>query len=76
MLKVCIHNRPYVTRSGYEAIRWRRFYIYVGIDPEGPRGGRGGLCVNAKCMFGPYRNYSDAMTMAKVYSVENGYELI
>lgn len=76
MLKVAVHNRPYVTLAGYEAPRWRRYYVYVGSDPEGPMGGRQGRCVKGKCMFGPFINKADAETKATEYAAKNGYELI
>lgn len=76
MLKVAVHNQPYVTKAGHETPQWRSWYVYVGSDPEGPRGGRRGLCMKGKCMFGPYRGRAEAETRAKEYAEEKGYELI
>lgn len=75
-MKVAVHDQAYVTKSGDLAPNWRRWHVYSGPNPEGPRGGRQGLIVNGRWVLGPYRTKIEADAAAKEYADKNGYELI
>lgn len=76
MEKVAIHVLPYVTRGGHKCLKWVRWYIYLGRNPLGPRGGHRGTCVDAHCVAGPFRNRLDAANHARIYADSMGFELL
>lgn len=76
MIKVAVHNQAFVTLNDNLAPNWRRWHVYAGLDPEGPRGGRQGRIMNGKWVAGPYRSAAEAQAKAEEYAVEKGYELI
>lgn len=66
-LKLAIHGEPFVCASGFLCKRWKRYFVYVGTNPLGPRGGHQGHPVRARCIVGGLRSRDDAAEFAAAY---------
>lgn len=64
---LAIHSEPFQCASGYTCKRWVRYWIYVGANPFGVRGGRCGSPVDARCVAGPFRSRGEAEEVAARY---------
>jgi hypothetical protein len=75
-MKVTVQSSGYVTRAGYVSSKWYEFFIVVGRNPVGPRGGKCGNYVDGHQVGSRFRKYDDALKAAQQLVAEKGYELI
>lgn len=73
-IKVAVHSRPKLTRSGFFCHRWRDIVVVAGEQPTGPRGGRHGW-VDGRSV-GIFRDWQTAREYAERFAAEHGYEYI
>ena len=75
-VKVTVHSWPWVTGEGHSCLRWSEYWVVIGANPLGPRGGRHGNVVNGHRVGKRFRRYEDALDSATELAAQNNYELI
>lgn len=75
-MRVTVHSEGWETKSGYVCLKWREYWVFLGNNPLGPRGGRCGNVVDGKRVAGRFRNPKEAWVFAKRLADEFGYQVI
>ncbi len=64
-IEIVVHRTNWVTDEGYVCLKWPAYYVAVGKNPRGPRGGRNGKVMDAVFVGGRFRTYEDASNFAE-----------
>lgn len=71
--KVSVHTTPYITRRGYQCLKYSQYFVFAGFNPRGPRGGTIGNCVDGERVAGPFRDKAAAHAAACRIAEVNGW---
>lgn len=75
-MKVAIHREGWRTKTGQVCRKWSEYWVFVGMNPLGYRGGRCGIVVDGKRVAGRFSNPKEALAFAQRLADANGYQLI
>ena len=75
-LKVTVQSFGWVTAAGWVCSNWREYWVVIGKNPKGPRGGTTGVISDGYTVGHRYRTRADALKRAQEIAIENNYELI
>lgn len=76
-LKIAIHSMPWLSRrTGHRTAQWCEYWVCVGANPLGPRGGACGNAVGVDEWHGRYRTKEIARRVAERLAADLGAELI
>ena len=64
-LEIVIHRTNWPTDSGHVCLRWPAYFVAVGKNPRGPRGGVNGKVVDGMFVGGRFRTHDQAEAFAK-----------
>ncbi|MHB1516248.1 MAG: hypothetical protein ACYCVY_11200 [Acidiferrobacteraceae bacterium] len=64
-IEVVVHRTHWVTRQGNVCLKWPAFFVAVGKNPRGPRGGVNGRVVDGRFIGGRFSKIEDAARFAE-----------
>lgn len=59
-LEVVIHRTHWETAEGHVCLKWPAYWVAVGKNPRGPRGGVNGKVMDGTFVGGRFSSYQDA----------------
>lgn len=71
-IEIVVHRTNWITDEGHECLRWPAYFVAVGKNPRGPRGGVNGRIVNGRFVGGRFRTYQQAQDFATWLAGESG----
>ncbi len=76
-MKIAVHCRPWITSDGYKCNKWYGYWVAIGANPLGPRGGRSGIIADGSfANLAQMKTRADAMQYAARLSDKTGAEII
>lgn len=66
-VEIVVHRTCWVTDEGHVCLKWPAYFVAVGKNPRGPRGGVNGMVVDGRFVGGRFRTYEDAAAYAERY---------
>ena len=64
-LEIVIHRTNWPTDDGHVCLRWPAYFVAVGKNPRGPRGGVNGKIVDGVFVGGRFRTRDEAEAYAE-----------
>ena len=74
--KVAVHRYGWQTKAGFVCRSWGEYWVVVGSNPVGPKGGTCGNFESGNRVGHRFRRRAEAENYARRLAETNGYELL